>query len=110
MSQTKGDVAVAERVEVTKAKNYNIIVHNNDVTSYDEVIFIVSKVFNKSEEESFAIARKVDSEGKGLCGTYDDETANAKLYTVDMAKQYLCQEFPHRSMQIKALKFTKEEA
>lgn len=110
MSRTQGDLAVAERVEVTKAKKYNVIVHNNDVTSYEEVIFIVSKVFNKSEEESFAIARKVDSEGRGLCGTYDEETANAKLFTVDMAKQYLSQQFPHRTLQIKALKFTKEEA
>lgn len=110
MSQTQGDLAVAEKVEITKAKNYNVIVHNNDVTSYDEVIFIVSKVFNKSEEESFEIARKVDTNGRGVCGTYDEETANAKLYTVDMAKEYLCREFPHRSIQIRALKFTKEEA
>ena len=58
------------------------IVHNNDITNYDEVIFIISKVFDKSDEEAFEIARKVDTEGKGLCGTYDKEVAEAKIIDV----------------------------
>ena len=108
--QTQSDVAIAERVEVTEHKRYNIFVHNNDVTSYEEVIFIISKVFLKTESESFDIATKVHNEGRGLCGTYDEETANCKLQTVEMAKQYLCENFPHRAQAIAMLKFTKEEA
>jgi ATP-dependent Clp protease adaptor protein ClpS len=108
--ETQSDIAVEERVKYGEVKRFNVVVHNNEVTSYDEVIFIVSHVFNKSEEESFQIARKVDSEGKGICGTYDGEVADVKLLAVDMAKQYLAERFPHRALHIKALKFTKEEA
>jgi ATP-dependent Clp protease adaptor protein ClpS len=107
--ETQSDIAIAEKQELQEAKKYNVIVHNNDITSYEEVIFIVSKVFEKTEEESFAIARKVDTEGKGVCGTYDGETADTKLFTVEMAKRYLINQFPHRAVPINALKFTKEE-
>lgn len=109
MSKTQSDIAVAEKVEITEAKRYKILVHNNPITSYDEVIFIVSKVFSKTEEESFEIAKKVDTEGKGICGVYDAETADAKMYTVDLAKRYLIDRYPHRMLAINALKFTKEE-
>ena len=107
--QTESDVAVAEKINTEEIPRYNVVVHNNEITSYDEVIFIVAKVFNKSEEEAFAIARLVDTQGKGICGTYEKETAECKLLTVQLAKDYLCGHFPERYEQINALKFTLEE-
>lgn len=109
-TETQGDVAIAEKINLDEVDQYNVIVHNNDITNYDEVIFIISKVFDKSDEEAFEIARKVDTEGKGLCGTYDKEVAEAKLVTVQLAKDFLSRDYPNRAIAINALKFTLEPA
>lgn len=109
-TETKGDVSVIEKVNLDKIDKYKVIVHNNDITSYEEVIFIISKVFDKTDEEAYEIAKKVDTEGKGLCGIYDKEVAEAKLVTVQLAKDFLCRDFPQRYTPINALKFTIEAA
>lgn len=109
-TQKQSDIAVAEKVNIEEVPRFNVIAHNNDITSYEEVVFIITKVFNKSENEAFEIANTVHNKGKGICGTYDKEVAEVKLYTVDLAKQYLIQRFPHRAEPINALKFTMEEA
>lgn len=108
-TQVNGDVAVAEKVNLEEVHKYKVIVHNNDITSYEEVIFIISHVFNKSQDESFAIAKEVDTKGKGVCGVYFKEIAEAKLLTVQLAKDYLVREYPHRMTPINALKFTMEQ-
>ena len=108
-TNTQGDVAVAEKQNLEEVHKYKVVVHNNDITSYDEVMFIITHVFSKSEEEAFAIARLVDTQGKGVCGVYYKEMAEAKLLTVQLAKDYLIREYPHRMTPISALKFTMEQ-
>lgn len=108
-TETQGDVAVAEKINLEEIDKCKVVVHNNDITSYEEVIFIISKVFNKSEEEAFAIAREVDTKGKGICGVYSREVAESKLITVQLAKDYLSERLPYRAESIDALKFTIEE-
>lgn len=107
-TESKNDVSVVEKVNLDKVDKYKVLVHNNDITSYEEVIFIISKVFDKTDEESYEIAKKVDTEGKGLCGIYDKEVAEAKLITVQLAKDFLCRDYPQRIYAIHALKFTIE--
>lgn len=109
-TQTQNDVAVAEQTKNEEIPRFNVIIYDNDHTSYDEVVFIVARVFNKSEDEAFAIAKTVDEKGKGICGTYDHEIAEAKLLTTQMAKDYLSDLFPHRTEQINALQFSVEPA
>lgn len=109
-TQEQEDVAILEKEKIKEPSKYNVIVHNNDITSYDEVIFIVSRCFEKTEDQALQIAHKVNSEGRGVCGTYTKEMADSKLELVDMAKKYLVQCMPWRSQPISALKFTLEEA
>lgn len=109
-TEQQDDIATIERKKIKEPSKYNVIIHDNDITSYEEVIFIISRCFEKSEDESMQIARKVDTEGKGICGTYTKEIAESKLELVDLAKGYLVQNFPHRIQAVSALKFTIEEA
>lgn len=106
---TQEDVAVEERIEIKEPSKYKVIIHDNPTTSYEEVIFIISRCFEKSEDESLKIAQDVDSKGKGVCGIYTKEIAEAKMVLVDMAKQFLISRFVHRLEAISALKFTLEE-
>lgn len=106
---TQSDVAVAERQKLKEPSKYKVVIHDNPFTSFEEVIFIVSRCFNKTEEEATAIANKVHLEKKGVCGVYSKEVAESKLQLVDMAKQFLITNFRHRKSAIEVLKFTLEE-
>lgn len=104
------DIAVAEKIEIKEPSQYNIVVHNNDETDYNEVVYIVSKAFEMSEPDAFDIAKRVDTVGKGICGTYSKEIAETKLYLTDMIKESLISLLPYRARQIKMLEFTMEKA
>ncbi len=108
--EQKSDIAVAEKVEIKEPSQYDVIVHNNDDTSYDEVILILSQSFEISHQEALDIARKVDKDGQGLCGTYSKEIAEMKLVIVNMVKDSLITLFPQRQKQITMLKFTVEKS
>ena len=106
---TQSDTAVVERQKLKEPSKYKVVIHDNPHTSFEEVIFIISRCFDKSEQEANQIAHQVHVEKKGICGVYHKEIAEAKLTLVDMAKQYLILNFRHRESAINALKFTLEE-
>lgn len=110
ITEHESDTIIAEKVEIKKPSMYSVIVHNNDHTSYEEVILILSQSFEISHKEALNIAHKVDSEGKGLCGTYSKEIADMKLVVVNMVKESLVSLFPHRHREIMMLKFTVEKS
>lgn len=109
-TERQADIAVAEKVEIREPSQYNVIVHNNDDTSYDEVVYIVSKGFEFSEHEAYDIAKTVDTAGRGICGTYSKEIAETKIMFTEMIKESLIAILPYRARQIKLLKFTMEKA
>ena len=112
MSSTvqESDIAVAEKQKTKEPSQYHVIVHNNDDTSYEEVIFVVSKSFDMTEKEAYDIAKTVDTVGQGVCGTFSKEIAETKLYLTDMIKEHLITMLPFREREIKMLEFTMEKA
>jgi ATP-dependent Clp protease adaptor protein ClpS len=108
--EKESDIATKQDEEIKEPSQYNVVVHNNDLTSYEEVILILSQAFEMSHEEALFVANKVDSEGKGICGTYSKEIADMKLILVDVIKKQLIQMIPGRQRQIAMLKFTVEKA
>ena len=103
------DTIVAEKQELKEPSQYNIIVHNNHETSYEEVVYIVSKGFEMTEDEAYDIASNVDKAGQGVCGTYSKEIAETKLVLIDAIKDSLVTLLPYRSRPIKILQFTMEK-
>ena len=104
------DTAVAEKQEIKEPSQYHVVVHDNNDTSYEEVVYVISKAFEMSEAEAFNIAKSVDTNGRGICGTYSKEIAETKLLITDMIKESLVSILPYRYKQIKLLKFTMEKA
>lgn len=106
----ESDIVVEEKEKFDKPSDYNVVIHNNDYTSYEEVIIIVSQAFNMTNDQAFQVASTVDKAGKGICGTFSKEVAEMKLLIVDTIKQQLIQMLPHRQQAITMLKFTIEKA
>jgi len=64
---------------------YRVLLHNDNYTSMDFVVMILSRVFHKTQEQAEAIMMEVHKSGKGLCGVYTPEIAEIK---VDQVKSY----------------------
>ena len=92
MSETK-IVEMNDIKEVTP-KKYKAIIHNDDTTSFDFVIFILSEVYRKSMDEALVLTMQTHKEGQSIV-TYGLknylETLSDRSMT--LAKQYGFDEF-----------------
>jgi len=78
--------------KLEKPKLYKVLLHNDDFTTMDFVVFILSHVFSRPEGESIAIMLQVHNEGVGVAGIYPYEIATMKAdRATNLAK---AREFP----------------
>ncbi len=67
---------------------YRVILHNDDYTTMEFVIYVLKNIFHKNEQESEYIMLDVHKKGKGICGVYTLEIARTKVEQVTtLAKQ-----------------------
>ncbi len=73
-----GEVLVEKKTKLEKPKLFKVILHNDDFTTMEFVVFVLQYVFNRSDSEAFSIMLKVHNEGIGVAGIYPYEIANMK--------------------------------
>jgi len=73
-----GEVLVEKKTKLEKPKLFKVILHNDDFTTMEFVVFVLLYVFNRSDAEAFTIMLKVHNEGIGIAGVYPYEIANMK--------------------------------
>jgi ATP-dependent Clp protease adaptor protein ClpS len=79
-------------IDLQEPKMYRVFLHNDDYTTMDFVVEILTRVFHKTTDQAVEIMLQVHEKGKGLCGIYTYEIAQAKVDQVKiLAKQ---NEFP----------------
>lgn len=64
--------------KLTKPKLYNVVIHNDDKTTVEFVMSILSFVFHKPMDEAYEITMLVHEIGRGVAGTYTKEIAQEK--------------------------------
>ncbi len=69
--------------EVIEPKLYRVLMHNDDYTPMDFVIFVLKKFFGKSESAAHKIMLDVHHKGAGLAGVYSFEVAESKVAQVN---------------------------
>ncbi|MGI8669329.1 MAG: ATP-dependent Clp protease adaptor ClpS [Aridibacter sp.] len=72
------EVLTQSKTELKKPQLYKVILHNDDYTTMDFVVFILQYVFKRTEAEAFAVMLKVHNEGIGIAGIYPYEIAFIK--------------------------------
>ena len=77
-SEYDGDVMTESETRLEKPPLYKVILHNDDFTTMEFVVFVLSHVFLRSDAEAFSIMFKVHHEGIGIAGVYSYEVANMK--------------------------------
>ena len=72
------DTLTESETKLEKPKLYKVLIHNDDFTTMDFVVFVLEYVFNRTEPESFSIMLKVHREGVGIAGVYPYDIATMK--------------------------------
>ena len=76
--EREGDVLTESETKLEKPKLFKVLLHNDDFTTMEFVVFVLQYVFNKSDIDAFSVMLKVHNEGLGIAGTYPYEIAEMK--------------------------------
>ena len=72
------DLLEKDEVKAKRPSMWNIVFYNDDYTSMDFVVFVLTKIFHRSAEDALALTFTVHTQGKGIAGTYNFEVAEQK--------------------------------
>ncbi len=87
-----GDVLTETETKLEKPKLFKVLLHNDNFTTMEFVVFILEHVFKRPTEEAFTIMIAVHEKGIGVAGVYPYEIATAKAdKTTNLAR---AREFP----------------
>ena len=93
---TQRDVGVVTRTkkkeEVQRPKQYRVLLHNDDYTTMEFVVWILVSVFHHDETTATEIMLHVHRNGMGVAGTYPREVAEARVAKVEALAR--AHEFP----------------
>ena len=77
------------RRKIKPPQSYKVLLHNDNYTTMEFVVFILESVFKKSLAEATQIMIHVHENGIGVCGSYSFEVAETKVESVHgLAEQY----------------------
>ncbi len=79
----EGGTATILKNKVQLPKKFKVLLHNDDYTTMEFVIFILQSVFHKKIEEAENIMLEVHQKGIGVCGVYTHEIAESKAKKVE---------------------------
>ncbi len=77
-----GAVVAESETRLEKPSLYKVLLHNDDFTTMEFVIFILETVFSRSESDAFQIMLQVHIEGVGVAGIFTYEIAEMKVAKV----------------------------
>ena len=77
------DLDIEKDIVTEKPKLYKVLMHNDDYTPMDFVIFVLMKFFNKPQDDAHKIMLDVHNKGVGLAGIYSFEVAESKVAQVN---------------------------
>ena len=77
-----------ERTRTKKPPMYKVLLHNDDYTTREFVVWVLQTVFHKNESDAISIMSHVHNNGVGIAGVYTFEVAETKVtQTMDLARK-----------------------
>lgn len=92
----KGGITMSEQPNHSKRKQtnpnkkieyppyYDVVIHNDNTTTFQFIHAILTVIFAKDEEETIAIGKKIDKDGHAIVGSYVKEIAITKQYFTNL--------------------------
>lgn len=79
MPQEQSSIKERQRFKLKEPRRYKVIIHNDDFTSMDFVVKILTEVFFKSPAEAERLMLQVHHSDKAVVGIYTYDTAVSKV-------------------------------
>lgn len=84
----QGDLETLERPKVARPPLYEVLLHNDDYTTQEFVVFILQKFFHHDGTTARQIMLHVHLKGIGIAGVYTFDMAETKVHLVtEFARQ-----------------------
>lgn len=78
----QSSVMVEEKVKTRKPKLYKVILHNDDFTTMDFVVYILKTIFHKVHADAIQLMLDIHQKGSAVCGIYPKDIADTKSQEV----------------------------
>ncbi len=92
--ENDGAILLDEEKKTGEPRLYKILLHNDDYTTMEFVVFILTSIFHKSVNDATEIMLNVHHTGIGVAGVYTREICEMKMEQVrSLAEE---NEFPLR--------------
>ena len=72
-------VLTESRTKLAKPPLFRVLLHNDDFTTMEFVIYVLETIFNRQTSEAVSIMLQVHNQGHGIAGTYTREVAEMKI-------------------------------
>ncbi len=79
MEQEQTRTRERTRTGLREPRKFHVIIHNDDFTTMDFVVMILTTVFRKTEVEAEALMLIVHNTGSAVAGTYSYDIAHTKV-------------------------------
>lgn len=88
MAKEQTGIRERQRTDLREPRRYKVIIYNDDFTTMDFVVMILTQVFFKSEAEAEALMLQVHHGDKAVVGIYSYDVATSKVRkATDMARE-----------------------
>jgi len=82
-------VLTESKRKLKKPPLYRVLLHNDNYTTMEFVVFVLMRIFNHSEVEAFRVMLQVHTRGVGVAGVYTREIAETRIAKVTtLAREY----------------------
>jgi ATP-dependent Clp protease adaptor protein ClpS len=74
-----GELTVTEeRTRLKKPPLYKVLLHNDDFTTMEFVVYVLQTIFQRTEADAVRVMLQVHTQGVGVAGVYTYEVAEMK--------------------------------
>lgn len=78
-----GELALEDEAEVRRPKRWKVLLHNDDYTTMEFVVWVLEQVFRLGEADAVRIMLQVHQQGVGVAGVFTREVAETKVAQVE---------------------------
>ena len=88
MAQEQTNIRERERTDLREPRKYMVYMHNDDFTTMDFVVMVLSVIFHKTEAEATSLMLEIHNQKSAVVGTYPLDIALTKVSkTHNLAKE-----------------------
>ena len=78
----RGDLETLEKPKVERPPLYEVLLHNDDYTTQEFVVYILERFFHHDAESARQIMLHVHTKGIGVAGVFPRDLAETKVHLV----------------------------